>query len=552
MNWYKCKKRKIILAELTGEQGKFIEMQELLAEVVKGSPFENNSYHVGGSVRDELMGKVPDDIDMVVEAPNGGELLIEYIAKTLNLPDKPVVSGEFFTASVFVKNDIEYFIDKLHSSETRKYHVSGIKIEAVQSRKERYSGDGFKPSEVEYAPLTVDTKRRDLTVNTLLKKVSSGPSYGSTPEEISRSAWEKAKSGEIRDILSEATNGAKSGLDDIKNGTINTPDDPDVIYDDDATRMIRAIRFAAKYHDLGWKMTDEIRDGIKRNINLLEEKKIPKEQITKEFLKMLSYGKAYESILLMDELGMLEKVFPELKSLQGVAQSPDHHSEGDAFEHTMLAIKNLQENHPDSDAATYLAVIAHDWGKAVTQNFEENGKITFYQHEDESANLVDERLKSMKGMPTSVREKTVKLVKNHMRFNQVKTWNKKTFIKFMREIGDDWDDLLAVMSSDERAAVPESGEKEYKYDYVKEQTKNLRDIQPPPKSVFNGGEIMSMFNIQNGGPMVGQIMKIADDILLSNLEWMKLDDKTRKENVKNALMSDPRLQDIIGDNNDVV
>lgn len=566
MTWYKRKKRKIILAQLSEQQGKFIEAQELLAEVVKGSAFADNSYYVGGSVRDELMGKVPDDLDIVVEEDGGGIAFISYLSSVLKL-DRPTISGKFQTASVIIKRDIRYFIDKLHSSETRIYHVANVKVEAVQSRKEKYSNSNngeksHKPEKVEYAPLSVDAKRRDLTVNTLLKKVTSGPSYGSTPEEISKSAWKKANSGEIRDIISEATNGERSGLQDIENGIIETPDDPDAVYADDATRIIRAVRFAAKYHDLGWKMTDEIKEGIRNNLHELNEQGVAMEQYKNELMKMLKSGKMFEAIMLMDEVGLLEIMLPELKALQGVEQDTTYHSEGDAFQHTMLAVKNLQEKHPDADPATYLAVISHDWGKAVTQEFAEDGRIRFYGHESESGPMVYDRLREMK-FPNDIADKVKKLVEMHMVFKDVRKWSDKTkknkLTKLMRELGDDWDSLLSVIDSDEKAAVPKSGEKDYQSQYVADEAEKVRQMKPPDKSLINGYEIKNLIENRMGieiemGAHIGEIKRLADDILLSNLEWLKEGENVAKQKVIDAIFGEylPQVKQILGGDHGLV
>lgn len=525
-NWYSKVKYKEVLASIDEESRKAFDAQRLLAQIASdmpaNHPLKGKAYIAGGAVRDEFLGKIPKDIDIVVSAPNGGIAYANYLARLLGLRE-PVVYPTFGTAQIMLK-DVTY--------NGEKYNVGGMEIEFVHTRKEQYHEESRKP-ETSFGTIKEDVERRDLTVNSLLKRLESGPSKDASD------AKQKVVDGEILDLTG-------MGISDLENGIVRTPLDPDIIFSDDPLRMMRAIRFTVKY---GWSMDDEIKEGIIKNIDRIDI--VSRERIRDELDKIIGVRKLHEAIPLMDEVGLLSKVLPEMAALKGIEQDPLSHSEGDAFVHTLLTIENMEKNHPDVDPSALLAAIAHDWGKATTQMTEEDGRIRFIGHERDSVKLIENRLRELK-YPVKTINRVKKLVNNHMRGHQARDWGPKAFRRFIREMGDEYDDILALLDSDEKASVPENGEREFNYGYIKDRMQEILKEKTPDKPVFNGNEIMTLFNIKPG-PQIKQIMDLVDDIVLGTPSlFIEGDELTTKANIANALMADPRLQQIIGENNDLV
>lgn len=476
MDWFVISQK---LETVNQEDRPYVEAQILLKKIADempgNHPLKNKAFIVGGTVRDEVLGKIPKDIDVVVAYPDGGIKLAEYIADTLDIR-RPVIYPTYGTAQLVLPN--------------------GIDMEFVQTRKEQYHQDSRKP-ETSFGTIQEDLGRRDYTVNTLLKSLSTGPLIGDDVETAKGD-------GRIIDLTGHA-------ISDINNGIIRTAADPDITFSDDPLRMLRGIRFSVKY---GWQMTDETKNGITRNVDRLSI--VSQERIRDEIDKVIGYGKLHQAIPLMNEVGLLKRVFPELYDLQGVEQGKAHHAEGDAFVHTLLVVKTLEENYPGSSVPLVWAALAHDWGKKDTFS-NENGSIHFYGHEDVSADLVVKRMKEMK-YPNEIVEKTKRLVGNHMRSQGAYKWHPRSFRKFHREMGEDYEDVLKIMEADELAAISEEkGDDRYNFKYIREKTPEMITPKVTEKPLLNGNEILAILRrfIPNvkPGPIVGKVMAIQTDLL---------------------------------------
>jgi len=523
-NWYFKLKTLVRFASFNENDLPFIQAQILLAEISKkmpqNHPLKGKAYYAGGAVRDEILGQIPKDLDIVVEYPQGGILFAQYLSKLLNLRE-PVIYPTFGTAQLRLKNISFDGVD---------YEVDGVDLEFVQTRKEQYHENSRKP-ETEFGTLMEDVERRDLTVNSLLKTIDSGPSF-SIDE-----AKEKIKNGEILDLTGY-------GISDMENGIIRTPLDPNIIFSEDPLRMMRAIRFSVRY---GWKMTDEVMEGIKNNLDRLST--VSYERIRDELDKISKYGKMHLAIPLMEESGLLKKVMPEMHALIGVEQDARHHSEGDAYVHTLKVIEALEKNNPGSSPYLVWAAIAHDWGKLAKQT-KNDGKIQFIGHEYVSAELIEKRMRQLK-YPVKEIEKTVNLVKNHMRGHAAGDWKPATYNKFYRQMGDLFDDSLILLQADEDASVPESGEKKSNYRRIKETIENptnqVRSI--PKKPILDGNKIMEIIRQYNpnykAGPAIGKVMSLQMDLIDENPSMFSDDAIKNDLNMKSLIIADPRYYQIL-------
>ena len=241
---------------------------ELISSLISNtSQFRGKVYIAGGAVRDEVMGKTSHDIDIVVAKRNGGIELAEWLYNKLKLSHRPVTFPKFGTAMI-----------SLDGVEHNGVMLDGVEIEMVQTRAEKYDPSSRKP-ETTFGTIEQDVMRRDLTINSLLKDLTTG---------------------KILDLTGK-------GLQDIKDGTIRTPDDPQVIFDDDPLRILRAIRFASRYD---FKMTQDIQDAIISNAERLNI--ISKERIRDELGKIITGGNANKGMQMIIDLGLLQYIVPQL------------------------------------------------------------------------------------------------------------------------------------------------------------------------------------------------------------------------------------------------
>ena len=251
---------------------------EYLSNLVKKGPFRGRVYLAGGAPRDMQLGKDPKDLDVLVKGDaNAGIDFATWATKEIgNYKEgsNPVVFPRFFTAK-FTLDGVTY----------KGVDLSDVDIEAVAPRKEKYTPGSRKP-EVTAGDLEDDVSRRDFTVNSLLHDLTTG---------------------EILDLTGK-------GRDDIKRGVVQTPLNPDVIFTDDPLRILRAVRFAAKY---SWKLPMFMLRSIRKNASSLKD--ISRERVHDEVNKMLLTDQPGKSMRLIKALKLAPYVFPAIDRVTDAA-----------------------------------------------------------------------------------------------------------------------------------------------------------------------------------------------------------------------------------------
>mgnify|MGYP001242210280 CR=1 FL=1 len=241
---------------------------DLISSLVASSPqFKGKVYLAGGAVRDEVMGKTSHDLDIVVAVKDGGIKLAEWLSQRLRTTHRPTIFERFGTAML-----------TLDGVEHNGIDLSGVEIEMVQTRSEKYDPDSRKPSTA-FGTIEQDVMRRDLTINSLLKDLTTG---------------------EVLDLTGK-------GMQDIKDGTVRTPTDPNVTFDDDPLRILRAVRFASRYN---FHMTEEIQEAMINNADRLNI--ISKERIRDELGKILTGANPEKGVQLLIDNDLLRFVVPAL------------------------------------------------------------------------------------------------------------------------------------------------------------------------------------------------------------------------------------------------
>ena len=466
------------------------EVEAFLKTLLPGTKFEGKVKAVGGYVRDEYLSIIKNDpsieskdLDILVAMKNGSKKLSEYIYNVFNNPNiwsrvkhlfsdiknspvsKPRQMGKGYPIwQITFKEDITY--------KDKKYKTKGAVIEFADTMTEEYPDPNSRQRKVKYAPLEKDIERRDFTVNMLLKDMTTG---------------------EIEDFTG-------TSKEDIKKGVLkgHPTVSLDKTFSEDPLRMLRLIRFQAKY---GWKIPGSVLKTVKRNASRINT--VSSERITEELKKIAKYGKMKTATQLMSATGLLKHIYPEIEALKGVKQPEKHHQEGDVYRHTLKVLKNAPPGIENQ-----MAALLHDIGKPSTQELIED-TITFRKHEDLGAELAEAVMKRLKFDNTTTK-KVKNMVKNHMRpHNLGPDPSTKSIRKFVREVGDEAvDSILDLANADALGKIPED---KYIPDLKKKIEKALKEQPVKKKSILDGKEIMSLLNLKSG-PQVGKAKKTLQEI----------------------------------------
>lgn len=421
-----------------------------IEEVIK--KFQNSGYKiyiVGGAIRDLILGKKDiDDWDFTTNAKP---------EEILKLFPEGFYNNQYGTVSVPIMLEGEKVI-----------------IEITPFRKEADYQDFRHPQKIEWAEtLEEDLSRRDFTINAM--------------------AFDGKK---IIDIF-----GAR---EDLKNKLIKAVGDPDKRFNEDALRLIRAVRFAS---ELGFFIEENTRNSIQKNAHLIL--KISWERIRDEFLKILKSDYPAEGVLFLRSTGLLKHILPELDLCFSIPQkSPKRHHIYDVGTHLVMSLRYCQSK----DEITRFATLIHDIGKAKTfKKDEKTGLITFFNHEvvgTKIARNIGERFR----LSNKQKEKLVKLVQYHQ-FSVSEFQTDKAIKRFIRNLGKEYlEDIIQLRFADRLG----SGAKKDSWRF-RLFRKRLEEVQKEPFKItdlkINGYDVMEILKIKPG-PKVGKILKEIFDLVV--------------------------------------
>lgn len=431
---------------------------EVLAiyKTVQNAGFE--VYLVGGCVRDLITGRNVKDWDLTTNAT----------------PEQiQAIFPDAFYDNTFGTVGIPF--DKKEENE-KNY------LEITTYRTERNYTNLRHPQIVEWGTsITEDLARRDFTVNSIAAEIKNGGIEFVDPY---------------------------AGREDINKKIIKAVGNPDERFNEDALRLLRAVRFATQ---LGFEIEKETWDSIVKNAKLIAN--ISAERIRDELLKILESDYPYEGIMLLDKAEMLDVIIPELSKGKGISQErPGRHHKSDVFTHNVESLKHC----PSKDPIVRLATLLHDAGKPYVASKDEQGFIIFYNHEVKGSQIAKEIADRLK-LSKKQREKIYTLIRWHM-FTVDEKITDSAIRRFIRRVGvENVSDMMDLRVGDRLGGGTQVAESWR----LKKFKQRLEEQLNPPFSIndlaIDGNDIMKELGIKPG-PKVGQILQKLFEEVDENLE----------------------------------
>ena len=433
-------------------------------------------YVVGGYVRDIFLERPSDDIDCVVVG--SGIAVARRLAAMLGRRAHLSVFKNFGTAQV------KYYPPGVRYNPENP-DEGAVEVEFVGARKESYQRDSRKPI-VEDGTLEDDQHRRDFTINAMAICLN------------------KDRFGQLVDPF--------GGLDDLWDGIIRTPLDPDVTFSDDPLRMLRCIRFATR---LRFIIEDETFDALGRNAHRLDI--ISAERINEELNKILLTATPSLGFVDLQRAGLLERILPEL-SLMDMVETRNGKAHKNNFYHTLEVLDNVAKASPN--LWLRWAALLHDIGKPRSKRWDNQQGWTFHAHNTIGAKMVPAIFRRLK-LPLDTKLKYVeKMVEMHMRPTAIAD-NEVTDSAVRRLVNDAGDDISDLMLLCEADITSKNQVRKQRfldnYQLLREKIEDLkqRDFKRLLQPVIDGNEIMRLFGLKPSRE-VGQLKTYLKDAVLDN------------------------------------
>lgn len=508
---------------------KIPEKVKFVIEKLEDAGFE--AFIVGGCVRDFIMKRMPNDWDI---ATNAHPEKIQEI-----FPDS-LYENKFGTVTVRVLNSChseEYGAKRNDDEETpanKDAAIDALKHSAIQEvqittyRIEHGYSDKRHPDQIEFAnTIEKDLSRRDFTMNAIALPLIL-PSREVPPTQSWSALGGKDKEGSRQKKNIQIPTGSFTplcsvqddkniidpfhGLQDIKSELIRAVGSPEDRFDEDALRMMRAVRFSAQ---LDFKLEENTQNAIKKNAKWLE--RISKERIRDEFAKIILSNRPSEGIELLQELGLLHYIMPELEYGIGISQNLHHIYT--VYQHLILSLKYC----PSKKLSVRLAALLHDIAKPRAK--QGSGiSATFYNHDYLGAKFSRSILRRLK-FSNEIIGKTSALVGSHMFFYDVDAVSESAVRRLVKKIGkENVKDLIDLRIADRLGSgVPKA--KPYKIRHLEYM---IDKVSQDPISVkmlkIKGDDIMNILETKPGvriGAMLDVLLsEVLDDPSKNNREHL--------------------------------
>jgi len=411
------------------------------------------AYLVGGCVRDLLLKREPADYDIATSATPAQVMEI--------FPETYAVGAQFGVVLVPLP-------EEQHTRGDENAPPKSQAVEVATFRSDLGYSDGRRPDEVRFSQYPrEDVARRDFTIN-----------------------------GMLLDPLTNEVLDFVGGRNDLETGIIRTIGDPGRRFAEDKLRMLRAVRFAARFE---YEIEGETLTAIQHRAHEIQV--VSRERVRDELTKMLIEGHARCAFLLLDESGLLQEVLPEISRMKGVEQPPEFHPEGDVFVHTLLLLDHLPNPCPPTLA---WGALLHDVGKPATFRVAPD-RIRFDNHVDVGVKIAEEICQRLRFSNDDTKQ-ILALVDNHMRFGHVSRMKESTLKKFLRM--PKFNEHLALHRADSLASHGHLST----YEFIQ---KKLAEIPPEkirPLALVTGDDLIAAGYAP--GPRFREILEAVEDAQL--------------------------------------
>jgi poly(A) polymerase len=412
----------------------------------------HQAYFVGGCVRDLLLGREPDDYDVATSAQP--DLVLTLFEKTF------AVGAHFGVVLVCTKTSGD----------------EEIVTEVATFRSDGAYSDGRRPDAVRFSTSPEeDVKRRDFTINGMLLD----------PDVL-------ATTGNVQDAVLDFV----GGLKDLNTGLIRAIGFPGERFAEDKLRMLRGVRFAARF---AFDLEPATAGAIQELAPSVSQ--VSRERVREELTRMLTEGRARRAFELLDATGLLAHVLPEVAKMKGVEQPPQYHPEGDVWLHTLLLLEGLPAG---CSAALAWAALLHDVGKPATFRIAPD-RIRFDGHVEVGGRIAAEICRRLR-FPNHETEQILLLIANHMRFAEVRKMKESTLKRFFRL--PHFDQHLALHRLD---CLSSHGSLDL-YDFARERFEALPQEQVRPPLLLTGKDLIEAGYLP--GPQFTQMLAMAEDAQL--------------------------------------
>jgi poly(A) polymerase len=407
-----------------------------------------SAYLVGGCVRDLLLNREPADYDVATSATPHEVIRI--------FPQTFAVGAQFGVVLVPVRRDNPDGERDNFATEVATFRSDGA-----------YS-DGRHPDEVRFSrDARMDVQRRDFTINGLLFDPDT------------------------REVLDYV-----GGRDDLQRGIVRTIGEAHQRFAEDKLRMLRAVRFAARF---GYSIDNQTFAAIRELAPQIHQ--VSHERVRDEILKMLTEGHARRAFELLDQTNLLEQVLPEIKKMQGVEQPPQYHPEGDVWVHTLMLLEGL----PAGCSITLaLGALLHDVGKPPTFCVAPD-RIRFDGHAEIGTKMAAEICRRFR-LSNDDTGQVLSLVANHMRFGSVAQMKESTLKRFFRLPG--FEEHLELHRLDCQSSHRDLS----LYDFAKEKFHALPAEQIRPTPLITGDDLIAAG--YQPGPRFKDLLTAVEDAQL--------------------------------------
>jgi poly(A) polymerase len=401
------------------------------------------AYLAGGCVRDHLLGIEAKDCDVATSA-TPEEVQQLFAGRVTDLVGKSF-------GVVRVMEGPEQF-------EIAMFRQDGAYV------------DGRHPATVTPATPEEDAQRRDFTIN-----------------------------GMFFDPVADRLIDFVGGEADLRAGVLRAIGEPEHRFREDHLRLLRAIRFAARF---GFQIEPKTWEAIRAGAEMIRT--VSAERVRDEINRIFTVDKPERGLDLLDQSGLLALVLPDIAALHGVEQPPQFHPEGDVFVHTRLMLTKIQS--PDLDLA--LGVLFHDVGKKPTAKTDENGRIRFNEHESVGADMAEKIMTGLRYDNKTIHN-VKELVRHHMQFKDVHHMKTSTLKKMMQRAT-----FLKELELHRIDCESSHGDLKH-WEYLKHELETMTPEQINPPSLISGHDLKKMGILP--GKQMGRILEAVKNAQLEGV-----------------------------------